>query len=86
MYDSQEYSLTFLDIIIGAPYEDDGRGAVYMYNGYSSGVWPKYSLRILGRNVDEGLFGFGASISNSMDMNRDNINGMFQLCAYSILT
>ena len=46
-----------------------------MYNGYSEGLWPKYSLQILGRSVDEGLFGFGASISDSLDMNRDNING-----------
>ena len=67
----------FPDIVIGAPYEDDGRGAVYIYNGYSYGLWPKYSLQILGRNVDESLLGFGASLSNSMDMNRDNINGRF---------
>lgn len=66
-----------LDIIIGAPYEDDGRGSVYIYNGYYQGLWLKHSLKILGRSVDKDTFGFGASLCNAMDINRDNINGKF---------
>lgn len=64
------------DVVVGAPYEDNERGAVYIYNGYKDGLWPRHSLKILARTLDESLLGFGASFSNEMDMNRDNINGM----------
>ena len=49
---------------------------MYIYNGYKDGLWPRHSLKILARTLDESLLGFGASFSNEMDMNRDNINGM----------
>ena len=63
------------DIAIGAPYEDDNKGVVYVYNGYPGGLWPKYSQRIAAVDISTGLAGFGISISNAADINSDNIEG-----------
>ena len=71
----------FIDIVIGAPYEDDLKGSVYIYNGFGGGLWPKYSQRINAASLRNGLLGFGASFSNSMDMNNDNINGTVEYLA-----
>ena len=51
------------DIAIGAPYEDNGAGALYIYNGYSGGVWEVFSQRIQAKDVDVGLKAFGAALS-----------------------
>ncbi|XP_060606128.1 integrin alpha-4-like [Ruditapes philippinarum] len=65
---------SFKDVAIGAPYADGLRGAIYIYNGYTGGVWPKYSQRIMASEIDTGLRGFGISISQGRDMNFDEIN------------
>ncbi|XP_045177932.2 integrin alpha-9-like [Mercenaria mercenaria] len=67
---------SFDDVAIGAPYEDNFKGAVYIYNGYTGGVWPKYSQRIYSADIDTGLRGFGISIASGKDINLDNINDM----------
>ena len=64
------------DIAIGAPYEDDQRGAVYIYNGYRQGVWPYFSQRIRAADLGPNLKGFGISITTGMDLNNDAIRGM----------
>lgn len=51
------------DIAIGAPYEADGVGAVYIYNGYSGGLWPRYTQRILGSDIRQGMKSFGAALT-----------------------
>ncbi|XP_060600943.1 integrin alpha-2-like [Ruditapes philippinarum] len=51
------------DIAIGAPYEADGVGAVYIYNGYSGGLWPRYTQRILGTTISPGIKSFGAALT-----------------------
>ncbi|XP_053382555.1 integrin alpha-4-like [Mercenaria mercenaria] len=66
----------YADIAIGAPYENNLKGAVYIYNGYTGGVWPQYSQRILASEIDTGLRGFGISISSGKDVNLDNLNDM----------
>jgi len=65
------------DIAIGAPFEDDNRGAVYVYNGYKSGLWPKYSQKIKAASITNGmsLRGFGASVAKAADLNGDRIKG-----------
>lgn len=55
----------------------DLKGAVYIYNGYTKGVWSKYSQRIVASDLDTGLRGFGISISSGKDVNDDNINGKY---------
>lgn len=31
------------EVAVGAPYEVDGRGALYIYRGKPGGLWPEYS-------------------------------------------
>ncbi|XP_052248842.1 integrin alpha-PS3-like [Dreissena polymorpha] len=65
----------FNDVAIGAPFEDDLRGAVYIYNGYKGGLWPAYSQRILASTLPNGqtLRGLGVSIARAVDLNADNV-------------
>ncbi|KAK3589627.1 hypothetical protein CHS0354_043086 [Potamilus streckersoni] len=67
----------YTDIAIGAPYEDEDVGAVYIYNGYTGGLWSKFTQRISGKSVQSGLKGFGISFSRAIDINGDQVNGMF---------
>ncbi|XP_049325410.1 integrin alpha-X-like isoform X1 [Astyanax mexicanus] len=65
------------DVAVGAPLEDDGRGAVYIYLGnQSQGVRPKYSQRILARTISEELKQFGVAIDGSMDLNEDRLTDL----------
>ncbi|XP_012978179.1 integrin alpha-4 [Mesocricetus auratus] len=57
----------FEDIAIGAPQEDDLRGAIYIYNGRVDGISPTYSQRIEGLQISESLRMFGQSISGQID-------------------
>ncbi|PVD29910.1 hypothetical protein C0Q70_09167 [Pomacea canaliculata] len=51
------------DVAVGAPQEDEGRGAVYIYLGSSKGPETTFSQRISGRDIGKGLFSFGSHIS-----------------------
>ncbi|GAB1286479.1 Alpha-4 integrin [Apodemus speciosus] len=57
----------FEDIAIGAPQEDNLRGAVYIYNGRIDGISSTYSQRIEGRQISKSLRMFGQSISGQID-------------------
>lgn len=58
------------DIAVGAPYEEESGGAVYIYNGHMDGVSKTYSQRLIGSHYSSR--GFGISISDSRDINGDN--------------
>ncbi|XP_071803446.1 integrin alpha-9-like [Asterias amurensis] len=58
----------FNDVAIGAPYEDENTGAVYIYRGYIGGIRRTYSQRIAARGILPGLQSFGSSISGGMDI------------------
>ncbi|XP_060066113.1 integrin alpha-9-like [Ylistrum balloti] len=62
---------TYYDIAIGAPYEDEGRGVVYVYNGYHGGFWPKETQKLRGRDINPSLRTFGAAISKPFLYNDD---------------
>ncbi|XP_033762354.1 integrin alpha-9-like isoform X2 [Pecten maximus] len=62
---------TYYDIAVGAPYEDEGRGVVYIYNGYKGGFWPLETQRIKGRDISSDLMTFGAAISKPFLYNND---------------
>ncbi|KAL4221895.1 integrin [Mactra antiquata] len=62
------------DIVIGAPYENDNEGSIYVYNGCTDGLWSRYSQRITGSSVSSGLTSFGISFSKPVDMNDDYRN------------
>ncbi|XP_072028878.1 integrin alpha-9-like isoform X2 [Amphiura filiformis] len=73
------------DVAIGAPYEDDGSGAVYIYHGSVLGIRTKYAQRIAGRSVVAGITSFGSSLSGGLDMDSngypDLIVGAYQSAA-----
>ncbi|KAJ2950275.1 hypothetical protein O0L34_g11638 [Tuta absoluta] len=60
------------DVAIGAPYENDGVGAVYIYRGSADGLRKQYLQRI----VAEDAKGFGISISKGVDYDSNNCNDM----------
>uniref|UniRef100_A0AAV2JVP2 Integrin alpha-2 domain-containing protein n=1 Tax=Knipowitschia caucasica TaxID=637954 RepID=A0AAV2JVP2_KNICA len=56
------------DVAIGAPHEDELRGAVYIYNGRKEGIWPNPSQRITGATLGRELLMFGQSLSSGVDI------------------
>lgn len=60
------------DVAVGAPYEEENGGAVYIFNGNRGGVSKRYSQRLIGTQFSQGMRGFGISISEPRDVNRDN--------------
>ena len=57
----------FQDIAIAAPYEDEGRGAVYIFRGGSVFV-TEPTQRIAAGDISDNLRGFGFSISRGVDL------------------
>uniref|UniRef100_A0A665UZT5 VWFA domain-containing protein n=1 Tax=Echeneis naucrates TaxID=173247 RepID=A0A665UZT5_ECHNA len=63
----------FNDVAIGAPFENDHRGAVYIYHGDETSLKEKFVQRIpAGGDGDKVKF-FGQSIHGVMDLNGDGI-------------
>ena len=60
----------FTDVFVGAPYYDDGEGAVFLYLGGESGLFDEYSqvIKPSSLNVLDNLKTFGWSISEGKDM------------------
>ncbi|XP_022059328.2 integrin alpha-4 isoform X2 [Acanthochromis polyacanthus] len=56
------------EVAVGAPQEDDLRGAVYVYNGRKDGVSPTPSQRISGSALGRNLRMFGQSLSSGIDI------------------
>ncbi|XP_046565305.1 integrin alpha-3-like [Haliotis rubra] len=63
----------YADVAVGAPYEDEGRGAVYIYHGGEGGVNAEAMQRIGGRDINdtETVTSFGWSISKPADVDRN---------------
>ncbi|XP_011872800.1 PREDICTED: integrin alpha pat-2-like [Vollenhovia emeryi] len=62
----------YADVAVGAPHEEESGGAVYIYNGNRDGVSRRYSQRLVGSRFSPTMRGFGISISEPRDVNRDN--------------
>uniref|UniRef100_A0A669CXD8 Integrin subunit alpha 4 n=1 Tax=Oreochromis niloticus TaxID=8128 RepID=A0A669CXD8_ORENI len=56
------------DVAIGAPHEDDLKGAVYIYNGRKEGISSTPSQRITGSTLGHDLRMFGQSLSSGIDI------------------
>ncbi|XP_056145654.1 integrin alpha-4 [Lampris incognitus] len=56
------------DVAIGAPQEEDLRGAIYIYNGRKEGITPTFSQRISGSVLGRDLRMFGQSLSSGVDI------------------
>lgn len=63
----------FNDVAIGAPFENDHRGAVYIYHGDKTTLKEKYVQRIPAGGDGEKVKFFGQSIHGVMDLNGDGI-------------
>uniref|UniRef100_A0A8D2NND6 Integrin subunit alpha 4 n=1 Tax=Zonotrichia albicollis TaxID=44394 RepID=A0A8D2NND6_ZONAL len=61
----------FEDVAIGAPHEDNLKGAIYIYNGRKDGITPTFSQRIQGKEVSNSLSMFGQSISSGIDVDNN---------------
>ncbi|KAK3924920.1 Integrin alpha-PS3, partial [Frankliniella fusca] len=56
------------DVWVGAPYEDGGRGAVYLFLGSAAGLRTTAAQRVSARNVHADLRSFGFSLAASADV------------------
>ncbi|XP_059400198.1 integrin alpha-2-like isoform X2 [Carassius carassius] len=63
----------FSDVVVGAPLEGNGQGAIYIYYGDRKTIRKQSSQKIVGTNLDPALKFFGRSLDSSRDMNRDFI-------------
>ncbi|XP_030599047.1 integrin alpha-1 [Archocentrus centrarchus] len=61
------------DVAIGAPFENDHRGAVYIYHGDKKSLKEKYVQHIPAGGDGEKMKFFGQSIHGVMDLNGDGI-------------
>ncbi|XP_078062301.1 integrin alpha-1-like [Mustelus asterias] len=61
------------DVVIGAPLEDNHRGAVYLFHGSGTTINEKYSQRISASAPNVDLSYFGQSIDGQMDLNDDGL-------------
>ncbi|XP_075432374.1 integrin alpha-11 [Ascaphus truei] len=64
---------SYNDVVIGAPLEDDHRGAVYVFHGMKRNILKRYKQRIAATDLDPALLYFGCSIHGEMDMNEDGL-------------
>ena len=65
----------YLDIVIGAPYEE--RGAIYIYLGGADGLREDRRQRVLASDLKhEGLNGFGFALKSGTDYDGNSYNGM----------
>lgn len=64
----------FMDVLVGAPLEEDGQGSIYIFNGRDGGIISSYSQRLAGSSVQSGLQYFGISLSQSSpDQTEDSL-------------
>ncbi|XP_029639827.1 integrin alpha-9 [Octopus sinensis] len=63
----------YKDVVIGAPFEDDNIGCIYIYNGGKEGLANDTVQRICGGTFKT-LLGFGWSISKSVDVDKNGYN------------
>ncbi|XP_042215019.1 integrin alpha-PS3-like isoform X2 [Homarus americanus] len=61
----------FQDVAVGAPFEDGGRGAVYVFRGGPQGLVTKPSQKIFARDIHHSLQGFGVAFSRGVDVDHN---------------
>ncbi|XP_060754943.1 integrin alpha-6b isoform X2 [Neoarius graeffei] len=59
----------FNDVAVGAPYDDEGAGSVYIYHGSSDGLKKEPAQVLKGR--DQGIMTFGYSLAGNMDLDNN---------------
>lgn len=68
---------SFPDVAIGAPYEEGGRGCIYIYQGYKTGLWnsPHYTQRVCASQVAPLSKGFGFALHGDTNFDRAEEKG-----------
>ncbi|KAM3916708.1 integrin alpha-M-like [Leptodactylus fuscus] len=61
------------DLAIGAPFEDNGQGALYIFPGKVDGFRTSYIQRITGSQLGSGVQFFGRSLVGDLDMTNDGL-------------
>nr|XP_014431928.1 integrin alpha-X-like [Pelodiscus sinensis] len=61
------------DVAIGAPMENDNRGALYIFHGEKRGLSPQYRQRIEGAQFPSRLHYFGQAVSGGTDLTGDGL-------------
>ncbi|XP_078121540.1 integrin alpha-M [Sander vitreus] len=62
------------DVAVGAPLQDDNRGAVYIYLGdRHRGIRSTFSQSIMGQKIKHGLRFFGQAIAGDIDLEQDGL-------------
>ncbi|CAM4680461.1 unnamed protein product [Lepidochelys kempii] len=61
------------DVAIGAPMENDNRGALYIFHGEKGGLSPQYRQRIEGSRFPSRLHYFGQAVSGGTDLTGDGL-------------
>ncbi|CAM4571231.1 integrin alpha-D [Caretta caretta] len=61
------------DVAIGAPMENDNRGALYIFHGEKRGLRPQYRQRIEGSLFPSRLHYFGQAVSGGTDLTGDGL-------------
>uniref|UniRef100_A0A673KVR7 Integrin alpha-11-like n=1 Tax=Sinocyclocheilus rhinocerous TaxID=307959 RepID=A0A673KVR7_9TELE len=61
----------FTELVVGAPLEDNHRGAIYLFYGKQNSIQHKYKQRIAAGDISPGLRYFGRSVHGMMDVNGD---------------
>ncbi|XP_069591285.1 integrin alpha-X-like [Ranitomeya imitator] len=63
----------FLDLAVGAPFENDGQGALYIFPGKIGGFRTSRIQRIEGSKMGSGVQFFGRSLAGNLDMTNDGL-------------
>lgn len=61
------------DLAVGAPFEDNGQGALYIFPGKAGGFRTSYIQRVAGRLLTGGVQFFGRSVAGNLDMTQDGL-------------
>ncbi|KAG9462758.1 hypothetical protein GDO78_023201, partial [Eleutherodactylus coqui] len=61
------------DLAIGAPLEDNGEGALYIFPGKDGGFRTSYIQRIAGSQLSGGVQFFGRSLAGNLDVTNDGL-------------
>ncbi|XP_076867335.1 integrin alpha-X-like isoform X2 [Brachyhypopomus gauderio] len=62
-----------LELVVGAPHEEQGRGAVYIFLSCPGGIRTKHSQRVGGGAVGAALRYFGLSLHSAGDLSSDGL-------------
>lgn len=77
--DNSKERALFADVVIGAPHDDDGRGAIYIYHGSSGGLKDWYVQRVSASDLRVGLHNFGRSLASRIDVDHNLYPGLRRL-------